>query len=864
MNYTNVKSIAEMANNADYAAMTYRELLDVKSTYLWAMNQHINPLLETKRHNEMVALSAFYLDSIRMYNATTEETISCLKEASVRENVMFNPSQDVDDQTATAEVVDCPDKGKSILALPEHKSTTDDVDMSILSDMDNKIETRSKGYTVHLDDSLDSSAEIEHHASCPEQIVEAESDSVKAATVVDAREITATEIPEEPIMSERALAQAKTHRLPDNIDATAPYYLNIIVEYKDYKVNSDIRSKVYYGRNLDVKDLEAFRAASVAHLKFYQKKEIKMSTDDYLVYKDNLCTYRVQLYHFPEQEKEVVDAQPLVSYSNRIPYDTINDLHKTHSRMMKAIERAKKFSKSIGSTSVAFYDKYAFYDYGAGISLYQNSVRVIENVETLLEIKSSFEPFVRFFKEGTIVIAEDNCIAVRYKDVIYLLLFNFPNEKKVNMPEKKKRCVGKKKAETVSKDVESPVENPLEENPVEDEDTPGAEEPVADDSTSPETTEQTLAEKAMEKFKRSRVPWDIDVKAPYYIETIYNIDNNGDLSHSSTRRRNISKNDLEALRTASEKFERLFLKDNVLALDDEYLVTSYGKDAIKVRQFHFPESEQQTPSMSADTLTLSKTDLKEWKRKNRMMERTIKKAKEFSKINDTDTNVPFYERFRYKHRGCNIIDLSLAPIRINENNAGTIEEIKSVFETYSRLSNEDNVVLSKKNAVAVMNGETIYIVLFNIPVEKKKRKATKKERVSQKSAPVIKDDTVTKEPEVEVNPSPSQSVRDLILKAVEMTKTLPVSNGTDINSPYFVQNSFCITNNGELILTGKPFGSNVDADGFGKYKKNHWKYAKTMKASALVQTDNYTAYIWNEGKSLTVFYYNTQDKKEAA
>ena len=173
-------------------------------------------------------------------------------------------------------------------------------------------------------------------------------------------------------------------------------------------------------------------------------------------------------------------------------------------------------------------------------------------------------------------------------------------------------------------------------------------------------------------------------------------------------------------------------------------------------------------------------------------------------------------------------------------------------------------MLSKKNAVAVMNGETIYIVLFNIPVEKKKRKATKKERVSQKSAPVIKDDTVTKEPEVEVTPSPSQSVRDLILKAVEMTKTLPVSNGTDINSPYFVQNCYCITNNGDLILTGKPFGSNIDGEGLDKYRKTHRKYAKMMKASATFSTDNYTAFIWGEGKNLTVFYYNTQDKKEAA
>ena len=32
----------------------------------------------------------------------------------------------------------------------------------------------------------------------------------------------------------------------------------------------------------------------------------------------------------------------------------------------------------------------------------------------------------------------------------------------------------------------------------------------------------------------------------------------------------------------------------------------------------------------------------------------------------------------------------------------------------------------------------------------------------------------------------------------------------------------------------------------------------------LVSTDDYTAFIWNEGKNLTVFYYNTRDKKEAA
>ena len=31
-----------------------------------------------------------------------------------------------------------------------------------------------------------------------------------------------------------------------------------------------------------------------------------------------------------------------------------------------------------------------------------------------------------------------------------------------------------------------------------------------------------------------------------------------------------------------------------------------------------------------------------------------------------------------------------------------------------------------------------------------------------------------------------------------------------------------------------------------------------MKANDPVSTDDYTAYFWNEGKNLSVFYYNTK------
>ena len=49
----------------------------------------------------------------------------------------------------------------------------------------------------------------------------------------------------------------------------------------------------------------------------------------------------------------------------------------------------------------------------------------------------------------------------------------------------------------------------------------------------------------------------------------------------------------------------------------------------------------------------------------------------------------------------------------------------------------------------------------------------------------------------------------LILKAVEMTKSLQVGNGTDVNDPFFIQCEFSVIGEGELIQKGKPFSKNV-------------------------------------------------------
>lgn len=93
-----------------------------------------------------------------------------------------------------------------------------------------------------------------------------------------------------------------------------------------------------------------------------------------------------------------------------------------------------------------------------------------------------------------------------------------------------------------------------------------------------------------------------------------------------------------------------------------------------------------------------------------------------------------------------------------------------------------------------------------------------------------------------------------------MTKALPVGNGTDINAPYFIQCELSVIGEGELIQKGKPFSKNIIGDEeLAKLRKNHQRFAKTMKAINPVSTDTYTAYIWNEGKNVSVFYYNTKD-----
>ncbi len=175
------------------------------------------------------------------------------------------------------------------------------------------------------------------------------------------------------------------------------------------------------------------------------------------------------------------------------------------------------------------------------------------------------------------------------------------------------------------------------------------------------------------------------------------------------------------------------------------------------------------------------------------------------------------------------------------------------------------MVISTDVFVAVMekahngdNNKRFHITYFHVPEQKNSGVTPEEQKLS------TRDTTVKEESSLVLNDS-SSTVNPLILKAVEMTKSLQVGNGTNVNDPYFIQCEFSVVGDGELIQKGKPFSKNVsDEEELVKLRRNHLRFAKTMKAINPVSTENYTAYVWNDGKNLSVFYYNTRGLADAA
>lgn len=375
------------------------------------------------------------------------------------------------------------------------------------------------------------------------------------------------------------------------------------------------------------------------------------------------------------------------------------------------------------------------------------------------------------------------------------------------------------------------------------------------EAVSVDTKCDSFVEQAMGIMKTLPIPEGVNPNEPYYMECDFRYEE--ELGHSDPSGRNMRRADLEEFRSASEVYYRIFMKKRIIESTEDCLAYNDDLNTLKVRLYHFPEDTGNAVDVPAqEAVTLTEDEAKELKKKKSYLKKAIKQAKEYSYSDGTDAHTPFYDTYKFTVSSGKQIKLKRERVRVYED-ITTLTELMPAFESYARLFQEGFTVMVQDNCLAGMMSHEIYVVQFNIPTPEKKRKASKK------TDPVTKEACVKKDAKVATDVSPAQGERDLILNAVEMTRALPVVKGTDINLPYFIQSSFSIADGGNLFYSGKPFSRNVSVDELNKYRQNHNKYAKALKASHIVSNDGYTAFIWNDGKSLIVFDYNV-DVEHAA
>lgn len=379
------------------------------------------------------------------------------------------------------------------------------------------------------------------------------------------------------------------------------------------------------------------------------------------------------------------------------------------------------------------------------------------------------------------------------------------------------------------------------------EEMPAKEESESNEAVSMETNNETFVEEAMGIMRTLTIPKNVDPDEPYYMECDFSYE--GELGHSDPSGRNMRRADLEEFRSAAEVYYRIFKKKNVIASTNDCLAYKDSLNTVTVRLYHFPEDAGNTADTPVQEADLTADEKKKLKKKQSYLRKAIKLAKENAYSDGTDVDKPFYDKYMFRPGMKRSIELKRERERHYEDVAD-LTELMPAYESYAKLFQEGYTVLAKDNCVAAMMYDTIYVVLFNIPTQEKKRG-----RVSKKSVPAAKEVNVTDTTTTVTSSSTTQTVDDLILKAVDMTRNLPLTNGTDANSTYYLQSSFSVSNEGALIYTGKPFSRNVSIDELDRCRRNQEKYARTMKASRIVSTDEYTAFVSNDGKGITVFDY---------
>lgn len=382
---------------------------------------------------------------------------------------------------------------------------------------------------------------------------------------------------------------------------------------------------------------------------------------------------------------------------------------------------------------------------------------------------------------------------------------------------------------------------------------------VEDSSENEDTNkEENLVEKAIEMAKSCGVPKNIDKRYPYYVDYTFYADGNGSLRCSAWSGKNVSVDTIKEVKKEDERYVKLDCMFSNVMSTDEYIAAENTSGEVNVTLYHIPAKGKDYKFHIIMTDEIA--DVCENTAKNR---RVIKKGlvdmEKFLDMSESDKSFCELSRFTFVNSERSMIGQQGISRRVFVN-PDMLLELKDAFEKHANPRMKKALVVKTERSVAYydyLNGSSnIFVFTIHPPVACAKDE-TSKECVEH---PISNGQTASESKEiVEVSSNMSESnVRDIILNGVEMSKTLPVADGTDTNSAYFVQHEFTISNGGDVVYSGKTFSQNVKGEDIDSLRKKHVKYARVMKASAIVSNDSYTACITNGGKTLSVYAYNAK------
>lgn len=377
-------TLAEMANNANYAAMDYAQLVEINLAFLLALGK-IKPLISSRRQEEMEMITCDYVKKMKGYCATREEILNNLfKEAEVIKDTPVYTSEDEDVQLTTPSTSEKrDDRNEAPLSLPKASSSV----------------------TEGLEADISQGDNISRNGSVSGCVLKPIDSGEKEMSIYD-----------------NAIADALTRPVNDSIDTTKPYFI-------DYSYDIDENEHIHYhssfGHNLAPDKIQEFKAVGPKYVKNFMKCELIESTDDRLVARTN-SNCIVRLYHTPTNNGEEfpveTTATPCLSAEEK------KKKARRRATMKEAIEKVRRDVLEDAETKAPFLYKCAL-QHGRGFLMINRRLpKEYMDEEALVKMKNELDIYTQCYYEYAEVMLTKEAVAVMRDDNIEVVFFNMPVE----------------------------------------------------------------------------------------------------------------------------------------------------------------------------------------------------------------------------------------------------------------------------------------------------------------------------------------------------------------------------------------------------------------------------------------------------